>query len=482
MSKPTTRPTPFADVLTQPTRGDGAATMVGRTHNDKGHQTRSPGGPRGHIGLVVLGSIACGLVAAMVLALLVFGGSREPTITGVTLLGFAAGWAMLAFLSVRRTDQPQGWTVVPAGFMGLSGLGFLVFQPGTASVGAIDWVWPIVLLALVVWMVMQSRRGLRNWSRRVVLYPVFVALVAMAAGALYQDIGEARDQAAFSRPGQLVDVGNHRLHIACTGTASPTVVLEAGLGETSTAMAGWIAPAVAPTTRVCVYDRSGYGWSDPAPSPEDGRRVAANLHTLLTAAGVAPPYVLAAHSSGGVYTRIFAGRYPADVAGLVMLDAQPAEVYTQLPGWRTFYSMYKRGEALAPSLARLGIARIAYDIAPSGLPPAERAQQRAIVSTAAYYRALHDEIAQLRTSLSQAQRVTSFGDTPLIVVTAGKDAQDGWLPLQDKMAQLSTNSVHRVWPDVSHASLIEDQHDATRASSAILDVVHAVRSGAPLNP
>jgi pimeloyl-ACP methyl ester carboxylesterase len=301
----------------------------------------------------------------------------------------------------------------------------------------------------------------------------------MAVGALYQNIGQAHDQAAFSMPGQLVDVGDHRLHMHCTGTGSPTVVLEAGLGETSTAMAGWIAPAVAPTTRVCVYDRSGYGGSDPAPGPEDGRTVAANLHALLTAAGVAP-YVLAAHSSGGVYARIFAGRYPNQVAGLVMLDAQPAEVYTQLPGWRTFYSMYRRGEALAPSLARLGIARIGYDIAPSGLPPTERAQQRAILSTAAYYRALHDEIAQLRTSLTQAQNVTSFGDTPLIVVTAGRDAQDGWPPLQDTMAQLSTNSVHRVLPDVSHASLIEDHQDSRFASSAITDVVRAVRSGTPL--
>ena len=95
------------------------------------------------------------------------------------------------------------------------------------------------------------------------------------------------------------------------------------------------------------------------------------------AAGVAPPYVLAGHSSGGVYTRIFAGMYPTEVAGMVMLDAQPAEVYTQLPGWRTFYSLYKRGEALGPSLARVGVARIGYDIAPSGLPPEERAEQEA---------------------------------------------------------------------------------------------------------
>jgi pimeloyl-ACP methyl ester carboxylesterase len=246
-------------------------------------------------------------------------------------------------------------------------------------------------------------------------------------------------------------------------------------------MTGWIAPAVAPTTRVCVYDRSGYGWSDPAASPEDGRTVAADLHALLAAASVAPPYVLAAHSSGGVYARIFAGMYPSEVAGLVMLDAQPAEVYTELPGWRTFYSMYTRGEALAPSLARVGIARIGYDIAPSDLPTEARNQQRATFSTAGYYRALHDELSELRTSLTQAQQVTSFGDKPLIVVTAGKDAQDGWLPLQKKMALLSTNSIRRLLPDVTHSSLIEDQQDSTHASSAIIDVVHAVRSSAPLN-
>jgi hypothetical protein len=76
-----------------------------------------------------------------------------------------------------------------------------------------------------------------------------------------------------------------------------------------------------------------------------------------------------------------------------------------------------------------------------------------------------------------AQQLTSFGDEPPIVVTAGKDAQAGWLPLQDKMALLSSNSVHRVLPNVTHSSLVEDQHDSTGASSAIIDVVHAVRSG-----
>jgi pimeloyl-ACP methyl ester carboxylesterase len=456
--------------------------MTEQTHTQQDAKGSSPSVPSGgHIGLVVLGSIAAGLVAALVSALLAFGGFPEPTITGAVLLAFGAGWATLAVLSVRRTDQPQRWAFAPTAFMGLSGLGFLVFQPGTSTVGAIGWVWPIALLALVVWMVVQSRRSLRSWSRRLVLYPVFAVLVAMTVGAGYQNIRQAEGQATLTMAGQLLDVGGHRLHIHCTGNGSPTVVLEGGLGEPSTIMAGWIAPAVAPTTRVCVYDRSGYGWSDPAPSPEDGRTVAADLHALLAAARVAPPYVLAGHSTGAVYTQIFAARYPNDVAGMVLLDGQSPYVYTQLPGWRTFYSIFTRGEALLPSLSRIGITRVGNNYTYSGLPPQVRAEERADWSTAGHYRALHDELAQLRTSLTQAQMLTSFGDKPLIVVTAGKDAQEGWVPLQDKMALLSSNSMHRVLPNVTHSSLVEDQHDSTGASSAVIDVVHAVRSGAPLN-
>jgi pimeloyl-ACP methyl ester carboxylesterase len=483
MSTSTRRTNAVAEATTPANRRRNPASTPEASQASHGAGTRSSSSSRrGHIGLVVLGSIALGSVTALLLAVLVFGGSEEPTVTGVVLLGFAVGWAVLVVGSVRGTDSPQWWAVVPAGFMGVSGVALFAFQPGTSTVGALCWVWPPALLGLTLWMVVQSRRTLHNWSRRAVLYPVFAVLVAMAAGALYEDVGEAGDQASLAMAGRLVDVGDHRLHIQCTGSGSPTVVLEGGLGEPSAALAGWIAPAVAATTKVCVYDRAGYAESDPAPSPQDGRRVARDLHALLGAAGVAPPYVLAGHSTGGVYTRIFAGRYPTEVAGLVMLDAQPADVYTRLPGWRTFYSWYRRGEALAPSLARLGTARIAYAIVSSSLPSTQRTEQRAVMSAPAYYGALHDEIAQLRTSLTQAEQVTGFGDTPLIVVTAGKDAQDGWLPLQDSMARLSTNSVHRILPDATHASLIEDHHDSAASVAAILDVVRAVRSGRPLEP
>jgi hypothetical protein len=166
-----------------------------------------------------------------------------------------------------------------------------------------------------------------------------------------------------------------------------------------------------------------------------------------------------------------------------------------LPPWWPSSTSFLALSQAPPELARNTSIRAGRDRpgqvsrqrgGPSPKPTAIGAEQVGclgqLVAAGDIGRRRHDEIAQLRTALTQGQQVTSFGDKPLIVVTAGKDAQAGWLPLQDKMAQLSSNRVHRILPDVSHASLIEDHHDSGYASSAIIDVVHAVRSGAPLNP
>jgi hypothetical protein len=102
------------------------------------------------------------------------------------------------------------------------------------------------------------------------------------------------------------------------------------------------------------------------------------------------------------------------------------------------------------------------------------------MSTATHNRGVRDDVVGLKAALAQAQALTTLGDSPLIVVTAVEDAHAGWLPLQEKMVSLSTNSVQRVIRDASHTSLIEDQDDSAISVQAILDVVEAVRSGAPL--
>ena len=199
-------------------------------------------------------------------------------ITGAVLCGWALGWAMLAVLSVRFTDQPQRWAAAPALFMGLSGLLLVAF--GSSVHEVLTWVWPPAVLVLVIWMLVRARRHLRSPSRRWLLYPVFAVLALASVGGGYETVREAADARAHPMPGQLIDVGGHRLHLSCTGSGSPTVVLEPGAGGVSSDL-GWITPAVARETRVCVYDRAGRGWSEPADTPQDATQIATDLHTLL---------------------------------------------------------------------------------------------------------------------------------------------------------------------------------------------------------
>jgi pimeloyl-ACP methyl ester carboxylesterase len=443
-------------------------------------ETRPPQARSGHIGRLTAVTMGAGALGALVLATIVCGGATEPVITGVVLLAFAASWSMYSVLSIRRTDQPQRWARVPAVVMAVVGAASLLLRPSADAMAAIGWVWPIGLLALAVWMTVQSRRSLHSWSRRAVLYPIFALMIAGSIGGAYETVREAQDRSTYAMPGQLVDVGGHRLHISCTGTGSPTVVLEGGLGEPSTMMAGWIAPDVATTTRVCVYDRAGRGWSDPAPDAQDGLAVVTDLHTLLERHGEVGPFVLAGHSSGGVYAQAFAATYPDEVAGLVLLDSQPADALTRLPDYPAFYGGFRKATGLMPSVSRFGLMRLISTTVAGSLPDHQRAEERAFLSTAGHNRSLRDEFLALPSAMDRARLLTTLGAKPLVVVTAEKDAQAGWLPLQDEMARLSSNSDHRVLPDATHASLTEDEAEAAVSIRAIIDVVQSVRSNTPV--
>lgn len=419
-------------------------------------------------------SLTAGFVLAAALVLGPFGGAREHVITGVTLLAFALGWALLAGLSILRTDQPQRWAIAPAAILGLMGFGLLLTAPGGAALDALGWIWPPVLLALAGSMAAGARRQLRSRARRWFVYPVIGLYALSAVGGAGQTVSDFMDRRDHGAKGLLVDVDGRRMFISCQGAGRPTVILESGLGETS-AYWGWIAPMVARDTRVCVYDRAGRGRSDEASSPRDGVGVATDLHALL--AHVPGPFVLVGHSSGAQYVRIFAGRYPSEVAGVVLLDPQPADAMTRLPVFPMFYRVFRRVCALFPSLARLGVARLVSLVVTDTLPLQAQEMRRAYSSSARSSRSLRDEFAQLPLALEQAGVVRSLGDRPLIVVTAARDAQEGWLPLQDEMAALSTNRLHQVLPNATHSSLIEDEHDALVSSQAIRLAVESARSG-----
>jgi len=130
----------------------------------------------------------------------------------------------------------------------------------------------------------------------------------------------------YARAGQLVPAGDGaRLSLYCSGTGSPTVVFDSGWEDWSPAWSV-VQPKIATWTRACSYDRAGAGFSDSGPIPRTSVRIADELHAALQNAGIAGPYILVGHAFGGDNVRTFADRYMAEVAGLVLVDADPSDV------------------------------------------------------------------------------------------------------------------------------------------------------------
>jgi pimeloyl-ACP methyl ester carboxylesterase len=430
-------------------------------------------GGRGHVGRIVTMTMLGGFLVAIMAVGGPFAGAEEHIVTASLLGSFASAWALLAVLTTRFTDQPQRWAIVPAAVMALAAATTLVFAPTGNQFG---WVWPPVVGALVAWMVVRVRRDLQSRTRVFVVYPVLAVLALSAIGGAYETYREAGDPAASEMPGRLVSVGDHRLHIDCTGSGGPTVVLEAGLGEVSPMMAGWIAPNVARSTRVCVYDRAGRGWSESASAPQDGEQVASDLHTLLRRAGEPAPYVLAGHSAGGIYVLNFVRLFPSDVAGVALLDSMHPEQYDRMASWPGFYEMYRRASAVMPSLARLGLGRVVYGTQYADLPTPQRDEERSFLATPRHNRSVRDEFSRIRTAMNQAAELETLGDLPLAVVTATDGADVDWPAMQDDLAALSTNSVHRILPDATHAGLVENEAAARAASQTIVKLVRSIGS------
>jgi pimeloyl-ACP methyl ester carboxylesterase len=434
---------------------------------------------RGHIGLVVLGSIAGGLILGLVLVLGVFAGGRENVITGAALIALAFGMLMLVELARRRTDQPQSWALVPALGLGVAGLALLILGPSDRVLGRLGWVWPLLLALVVVWSVRGARRSLHNWSRRALLYPAFAVLALVALGGAFETVMEAATSNNPPSGGRTYLVAGHSLYLRCTGSGSPAVILFNGLGERTPSWA-WVQGDVARQTRVCVFDRAGQGWSGKASGRQDAHQLSADVRGLLAAANVPGPYVLAGHSVGGTYALAYAMDYPEDVAGVALIDSATPYQF-DLPAYPRFYSMWRRGSALLPTLARAGVARVySLGVGINSLPPDAGRAARAFGSSPRELRADRDEFAELPTVFRQDKALTSLGGKPLFVLTADVGQLSGWPAAQNKLAGLSTNSVHQTTHGATHAALLEDRNYAALSSRAIDAVVRSVRTGGPL--
>lgn len=286
----------------------------------------------------------------------------------------------------------------------------------------------------------------------------------LLAGAAYEQIGEWRDRKRYPQVGRSVDIGGRTLNVYCSGEGSPAVVFESA-GHT--AGYSWIAiqPEVAKFTRACWYDRAGYGWSDPGPSPRTFGVIASDLHVLLHAAAVSPPYVFAAATAGAFHVRVYKKLYPDEVAGAVLIQASDPDAFAHEPAymkgpWASVPPIVKRigCAAVAPAMLRLGLLRLIGNPGagrPFGLAALNRDQQQELtfLSNNPGTVKTEGEGCVLDESLAQVRASGNFGDRPLVVLAgsqpfrapapryarATETLNDYWFhQLQPRLAALST--------------------------------------------
>jgi pimeloyl-ACP methyl ester carboxylesterase len=312
----------------------------------------------------------------------------------------------------------------------------------------------------------RRARGCMIWLGGVLA----VLLVLLLVGWICEPVAEAADAKAYPPPGQMVDVGGYRLHIYCTGSGSPTVVIESGWGDSSTAW-GWVQPEVAKTTRVCTYDRAGMGWSEASSQPRTAREFAKELHTLLVKANVPGPYVLVGHSLGGYTVLVYAHDYPDEVSGMVLVDAQ------KLPasdGAAPKPAPKPGGTSLGWLIARFGVIRLfagPFD-AIKDLPAKDKKAYTAYAVAPRSAQTFLDEGMGMSEGGAQARDVTTLGALPLIVLSRGKDQDADWAASQAGYVQLSTDS-QQIFADQSGHSIHIEQPEA--AVAVIVKMVEQLR-------
>ena len=297
--------------------------------------------------------------------------------------------------------------------------------------------------------------------------PVLILLLLVAflglgtVGLAGRRVG-ARRRASHPPRGRLVDVGGFRMHIVSLGEGEPAVVVDAGQGDFSLSWGG-IASRVAEFTRVVTYDRAGLGWSDPSPRPRTAEVMVEELRALLTRAGVPAPYVLVGHSAGGMNVRLFAHKYPDEVAGLVLVDASHEDQFSAPVVRQTFERMAKMMPVMNGAMmwmVRSGLPALRPGLIPDGsglrsrLPRHDAAALDALLTgDPGHLRAATAELQALDATHAQmrAAGITTLGDIPLVVIRHGAEQpmmaspevvaalDETFERLQGEMAALSSN-------------------------------------------
>jgi len=337
-------------------------------------------------------------------------------------------------------------------------------------------------VSIATW-VTRIGRGLKTAGK----FALVLLVIAVILGSAYEYRARWQAHAAYPPRGQMIDIGERRMHLDCRGEGSPTVILESGLDTSGSLSWDRVHDPLAQLTRTCAYDRAGVMWSDPKPGKQDADAVADDLHAMLTAAGITGPLVLVCHSLGGPYLMDYTRRYGANVKGLVFVDCSHAdqiERLTKFPAPEQVPFVQRAINALSFT----GIARLLPVEAPEGMSARAATIARSYLSET--MGGSLKEMAAIRATFKEAGELRDLGDRPLVVLTAmkpypaallasiGLSVEDGeamqheWEKLGLDEASWSRHSRHESIADSQHYIQLQRPD---RVIAAIEEVVRAVR-------
>jgi pimeloyl-ACP methyl ester carboxylesterase len=303
---------------------------------------------------------------------------------------------------------------------------------------------------------LDSSAPAHPWVRRILLGMLVLLVFAAGAGFLYENISEARDRRFNPMRGKLVDVGGRKMHINCTGQGTPAVILDSGLGDS---YVSWrkVQPEIAKFARACSYDRAGLGYSDPGNEPRTSKVIAEQLHALLQAAGISPPYVLVGHSMAGYDVRLYVSLYRNDVVGMVLVDASHPDQENRFPSeLKGMEGSWLREAEFLEYTMPFGIPRL---LGFCDENPVVRAAD-------CNFHTAREGVAELKafnTSAAQAAATGSLGELPLTVLSHDPDKSSSefppdldrslnqaWDKMQDELAHLSTRGTRVIAKNSGH--------------------------------
>jgi pimeloyl-ACP methyl ester carboxylesterase len=313
---------------------------------------------------------------------------------------------------------------------------------------------------------------------------VAIAVVGLLAGAVYEHRARAHVVAQYPPRGKLVDMGGRRMQIDCRGNGLPVVVFEAGRDMQGSLSFYQVHDRVATFTRACAYSRAGILWSDPKAPPNTAKGAARDLHSLLLAAGEQGPFVLVGHSAGGPGILVYTKYYPAQVSGLVFVDATHPQTFQRIaavPGLRR--PQLGTWDKFVRAFAWAGSIRLQPEP-----PPFDRSEAAKIVNAYGPYSYVSAtrEIESDDEWFAEADTVRDLGPRPVYVLSGMKPSAqrlgltpeqekvrlEWWRQLQNELVALSTVSRH--YEDINSDHYVQDG-DPDQVVAAVRWTVDKVR-------